>query len=80
MSTPAPEVQADALVGVDNVTLGGPLFVQLKGATGTVRFGLYENPDLAYMDAVKVRHFLAEVIMHARRDSNPCSGANLSHD
>jgi hypothetical protein len=63
--TLAPEVQADALVRVESVTPGGPLFVQLKGETEAVCFGPYENRDLAHRDAVKMRRFLAEVIRRA---------------
>jgi hypothetical protein len=63
--TPAPEEQADALLRVESMTPGGPLFVQLVGHGEPVFFGPYDNPGQAHLDAVKVRKFLAEVICRA---------------
>jgi hypothetical protein len=65
MGMPTAEEQARALIAIAPLSPGGPLFVQLKGEKETVSFGPYENPDLAYLDAVKVRRFLAEVICKA---------------
>jgi hypothetical protein len=62
-----PEDWADALVVVDAITPGGPLFVQFKPISQEpILFGPYENPDLARKDAAKARQFLAELIHAAR--------------
>ena len=66
MTKSPPEERINALVIVAPLTPGGPLFVQLKGtAAEPVRFGPYENPDLARGDAEKVRRFLAAVLREA---------------